>query len=345
MGKICLAGPVVPPAACEAGADAIGPGLQQYFFAEIARLDATVLIHAEDDEIVSANEQALKEAGRKDYMTHYDARSELAETLAIRQALLMAERTGARVVFAHVSTPENLSIIREARARGVKAFAETCPQYFYPSTDTLREKGPWVKFAPPVKPPGTQERMWEAMAQGLVDIISSDHCPFEKENKEKGLDDMWAAPPGIPGVETSLRLMLTGVAQGRISLGTLVSCMSKNPARLYGLYPRKGCIWVGSDADLVRVDAVRWRDSPGDPADNDSERRGARAGPRGDRKARFRQVRRARRPVGRPRVARGTHGPRARGPRCAALRRARFTARPLSPLSQRERPRAWLAAP
>ncbi|MCR4403255.1 MAG: dihydroorotase family protein [Firmicutes bacterium] len=236
------------------GADAIHVGLQQYVFTEIARMNGTVLIHAEDDGIVSANEQALRAAGRKDYMTHYEARSELAETLAIRQALLMAERTGARVVFAHVSTPENLSIIKEARARGVKAYAETCPQYFYLSTETLREKGPWVKFAPPVKPPGTQERMWEAMARGLVDIISSDHCPFEKERKERGLDDMWAAPPGIPGVETCLRLMLTGVAEGKIHMGTLVACMSTNPARLYGLYPRKGSLAVGSDADLVLVD-------------------------------------------------------------------------------------------
>lgn len=235
-------------------ADAIHVGLQQFVFAEVAAMNGTVLIHAEDDAIVSANEEALKAAGRKDYMTHYEARSELAETLAIKQALLMAERTGARVVFAHVSTPENLSIIRQARARGVKAYAETCPHYFYLSTETLRAKGPWVKFAPPVKPPGTQERMWDAMARGLVDIISSDHCPFEKENKEKGLDDMWAGAMGIPGVETSLRLMLTGVFEGKIHMGTLISCMSTNPARLYGLYPRKGSLAVGSDADLVLVD-------------------------------------------------------------------------------------------
>ncbi|MEJ2102548.1 MAG: amidohydrolase family protein [Desulfobacterales bacterium] len=223
-------------------------------FRTLAGFDGITLIHAEEDTILKVNEQLLRESGRRDYLTVAEWRSEDAEIVAIMTAVKLAGQTGARAVFAHVSLPESLGIIRQARANGVKVFAESCPQYFYLTVDDLAKKGPWVKFAPAVRHAQVVEQMWSELELGNVNLLSTDHCPFPKAEKAAGIDDIWKAPYGIPGIETTVRLMLNGVNQGKVSLNQVVRALCETPARLYGLYPRKGCLLPGADADILLVD-------------------------------------------------------------------------------------------
>lgn len=223
-------------------------------FRTLATFDGITLIHAEDDSILSVNEKMLRESGRTDYLTVSDWRSEDAEFLAISSAVILARQTGVRAIFAHVSLPTSLHIIRNARLEGVKVYAESCPQYFYLTRDDLAEKGPWLKFAPSVRSSETTAQMWTELEMGNIDVLSTDHCPFPKDEKAAGIKDIWKAPYGIPGIETTVRLMLNGVNKKMVSLERVVQALCETPAMLYGLYPRKGCLMPGSDADILLVD-------------------------------------------------------------------------------------------
>ncbi len=223
-------------------------------FRTLVTFDGTTLIHAEDDSILSVNERMLRESGRKDYLTVSDWRSEDAEFVAILTAVTLARQTGARAIFAHVSLPDSLRIICDAKLDGVRVYAESCPQYFYLTREDLAKKGPWLKFAPAVRSIETANQMWTELELGNINLLSTDHCPFPKDEKSAGIEDIWKAPYGIPGVETTVRLMLNGVNQGKVSLERIVQAMCEAPAKLYGLYPRKGCLLPGADADILLVD-------------------------------------------------------------------------------------------
>ncbi len=118
----------------------------------------------------------------------------------------------------------------------------------------MRERGVWAKFTPPARDAASHDEMWRRLAAGQIDLVSTDHAPATKEEKSQGEANQWEAPFGIPGVETTLPMMLNGVSEGKCTLETLVRAMSERPAQLYGLYPRKGALAVGSDADMVIVD-------------------------------------------------------------------------------------------
>lgn len=236
------------------GVKAMHPGFLYNAFREIASLGAIALIHCEDNNITLVNEEKLKKEGRKDYLSHIEWRSALAEKIAVETVISIAKETGARVTIAHVSQPTLLKKIKEVRDEGFPIFAETCPQYFYLTIDDLVKKGPWVKFTPPMKTRDDIEKMWDLFNNGYVSIISSDHCPHQKKIKKQGEKNIWDAPNGIPGVETSLRLMLNAVNNGKTNLNRVVKTMCENPAKIYGLYPKKGVIEIGADADIVILD-------------------------------------------------------------------------------------------
>ncbi|MGM0437928.1 MAG: dihydroorotase [Bacillota bacterium] len=239
------------------GSKPLHPGNMYYFLKEIKRLDATLLVHCENESVTEVNEKRLKEEGRKDNLSHIEWRSLLAEKIAVEAVINVAKETGARVVIAHVSHPDIMAKIKEARDEGYSIYAEGCPHYFNLTLEMLEEKGPWVKFTPPMRMKNQKEideKMWPAFNKGYISLIGSDHCPYPKEVKEKGLDNIWDAPNGIPGVETSMRLMINAVNQGKTTINKVVELMSENPAQIYGLYPKKGTLSVGSDADLVILD-------------------------------------------------------------------------------------------
>lgn len=220
-------------------------------FEEVKRLGGTVLIHCEDEGILCHYERALKKEGRTDNGSHWIWRNKAAERVATDMVIELAELSGCRVVIAHVSQGSILRKIRAARERGVHIYAESCPHYLYLTYEDLLERGPWVKFTPPMNTQEGRDELRRLFAAGYVTTIGSDHCPYPYEVKKAGEEDIWKAPNGIPGVETSLRVMLNNVNEGCYPLSRVVECMCENPAKIYGLYPRKGHIAPGADADIV----------------------------------------------------------------------------------------------
>lgn len=224
---------------------------------EVGSFGGVVMLHCESDTILKKAKARIDAGGRTDRLSISEWRNPEAETVATLDAIALAELTGCTVLVAHVSQPKLLEAIREARRRGVRIFAESCPQYFYLNLNHLKELGPFVKFTPVIRAPEVVEGMREALGRDMVDTIGTDHCPFPRARKEAGLQDIHKAPFGIPGVETTVRLMLNAVSEGVLTLNQLVQVCCEQPARLFRLYPRKGAIQVGADADLVLVDMAR----------------------------------------------------------------------------------------
>jgi dihydroorotase-like cyclic amidohydrolase len=236
------------------GAEALFAGDLVEIFEEIKLFDGVALIHAENDSILKHNERRLREAGRRDYLSVSEWRSRKAEAMAVKAVVDVAETGGARVAIAHVSLPDLVRSIFLARGRGARIYSETCPQYLTLTVEDLVEKGPYTKFTPPPRTQTDVEGMWRSLKMDQIDMVNTDHCPYPKEEKQKGLDDIWKAPFGIPGIETTTRFLLDGVKRGLISINQIARVRSENSARIYGVNHRKGFIQVGYDADLILVD-------------------------------------------------------------------------------------------
>src|SRR5262249_36285452 len=170
---------------------------------------------------------------------------------------LLAEWTGARIHVLHISSAEELRPLREAKARGVDVTGETCPHYLMLSTDDYARLGGVIRVNPPVRETRNQEPLWAALADGTIDLIATDHAPHAIEEKTR--NDIWTVDAGFPGVETQMPLMLTAVNAGRMSICDYVRLSAAAPAKIWGLYPKKGAIQPGADADIAIVHlAPRW---------------------------------------------------------------------------------------
>ncbi|MFQ5857245.1 MAG: dihydroorotase family protein [Anaerolineae bacterium] len=236
------------------GAPAVLPDKMLELFRQVAAFDGLCLVHAEDEFITRANEERLKAAGRKDFRVVPEWRTREAEQVAVNTTALLARMTGCRVIIAHASHPEVCDLVSRERALGAKLWVESCPQYFHLSEDEIDQRGPWHKFTPPARDRASADEMWGRLEAGDVDMICADHAPATQADKAQGLEDIWDCSFGLPGVETVLSLMLTGVNEGRVSLERLVAARSQVPAQVYGLWPRKGNLSLGADADFVLVD-------------------------------------------------------------------------------------------
>jgi allantoinase len=236
------------------GAPAILPHKMLEVFREVSSFDGVCLVHAEDETITRANEERLKAAGRKDFRVVPEWRTREAEQVAVNTTALLARITGCRVVIAHASHPEICDLVNRERTRGARIWIESCPQYFYLTEDDIDTWGPFHKFTPPARDRASTEEMWKRLEAGEVNMICADHAPATKADKSRGLQDIWDCSYGLPGIETVLPMMLTGVNQGKVSLERLVAARSQVPAQVYGLWPRKGHLGVGADADFVLVD-------------------------------------------------------------------------------------------
>ncbi|MHA2022080.1 MAG: dihydroorotase, partial [Candidatus Thorarchaeota archaeon] len=223
-------------------------------FEELSRIDALALIHSENDLILRDNLQRLQREGRKDYTAYLEWRPPISEAECGQRMIRYLKETGCRGLIVHTSIPEVIKDAAKARVEGVEVYVETCPQYLYFTDEDVKKRGPWLKFAPPARSVSNQAELWKLINEGLVETLATDHAPYSKARKEKGLNDIFAAPNGLPGLEVFLPLMLTAVNQGKLSLTKLVSIISENPARLFRITPRKGFIQPDADADLVIVD-------------------------------------------------------------------------------------------
>jgi allantoinase len=211
-------------------------------------------IHAEDEYILARLARDLKAQNDNGPMSHTRARPPVVEEASVAQSIALARAANAWLHVVHVSSPYSVDLIRAARDMGIKVTCETCPPYLFLTDEDLEKHGPYAKTNPPVRNEELVEAMWQRVARGDIDIIGTDHSPFLASEKEVGWDNMWAAPPGAPGIEILVPLMLTAVAYGRISLERMVALISANTAHLFGMQGRKGVIAVGADADFMLID-------------------------------------------------------------------------------------------
>lgn len=224
-------------------------------FEILARHGLRCSLHAETASIMAWRQKKLITAGRTDPLAHLASRPAVVATEAVARAAILAEWTGARIHILHISSADELRPLREAKARGVDITGETCPHYLLFDEGAYETLGSIIRVNPPVREARHQAALWEALKDGTIDMIATDHAPHDPEEKRR--DDIWTADCGFPGVETQMQLMLTEVHKGRLTLEDYVRMAAGAPARAFGLFPRKGAIAVGADADIAFVDMER----------------------------------------------------------------------------------------
>jgi dihydropyrimidinase len=229
-------------------------------FACARETGAMVLVHAENYDAIRFLTEQLEAAGRTAPKYHATSRPIAVEREATHRAISLAELVDVPITIVHVSNGEAIDQIRWARGRGLKVYAETCPQYLVlteKDLDGLNMEGAKYVCSPPPRDEESQDACWAGLETGVFDIFSSDHCPFRYDDPagkltDKGRTSFRWVPNGIPGVETRLQVLFSeGVAKGRIDINKFVALTSTNHAKMYGLYPRKGTIAIGSDADIA----------------------------------------------------------------------------------------------
>ncbi len=219
----------------------------------------TICMHAENGGVIDVLVQRALAEGHRAPKYHALTRPSRAEGEATHRAIALAEMADVPIYIVHLSAAEALEKVTEARDRGIPAYAETCPQYLFLSYANYEEPGfDGAKYvmSPPLRAAGNEERLWRGLAGNDLQAISTDHCPFCMQGqKELGKDDFSKIPNGAPGIETRMSLVWDGgVRAGRISINRFVELTSTSPAKIFGLFPRKGTIAPGSDADIVVFD-------------------------------------------------------------------------------------------
>ena len=238
----------------------IGDGAVYAALKALKRRGGIAGVHCENAGVIDARIAELKAAGRgADVASHPLSRPDYLEAEAVARLLRIAEAAQSPVVIVHLTNAEALEEVAHARARGQKVYVETCPQYlalddgvYYDPSYSLAAR---YVCAPPIRAEENQEALWRGLRRGEIQTISTDHCAFTLAQKDMGREDFTKIPGGLPGVETRGEVIYTrGVAAGEMSVAGMCRALCENPAKLYGLYPRKGVIAVGSDADIVVYD-------------------------------------------------------------------------------------------
>jgi dihydropyrimidinase len=223
---------------------------------QTAKNGALICMHAENGGVIDIIVQKALAEGKTAPIYHALTRPTKAEAEAVHRSIALAEMAGAPVYIVHLSSEDALNQVREARDRGVPAFAETCPQYLLLSIEEMERpnfEGAKYVFTPPLREKHNLPKLWDGLRHDHLQVVSTDHCPFCFEDQKKlGVDDFTKIPNGGPGVENRLQLIYHhGVSTGKITLNRFVELVSTTPAKLFGMYPKKGALEPGSDADIV----------------------------------------------------------------------------------------------
>lgn len=222
---------------------------------EAAKTKGRYFFHCENYKLIEAMENYLHEQGEEGYDFHYKSRPNIAETESVATIIQFAKATGAKVGISHISTKEACRLVRDAQREGLDIVAETCFHYLTFDERDIDRMGSYAKCNPPLRSAEDLEQLWKYIENGTITLIGSDHAPFIPAEKEIGIKEgIWRAYSGLPAIECLLPIMLNHVNSGRLSLSDLARLMSENPAKTFGLYPHKGCLAVGSSADLTIID-------------------------------------------------------------------------------------------
>lgn len=220
-----------------------------------ADLKALVCFHAEDGTLVDFATRQLVDNGKTSIAHFPQAHPRAADLSATQKVITYAEYFDTRVHIVHINTAEGANMVEQAKLDGLRVSGETCPHYLYFTEEVYQTGQPEAAayiLAPAIREQYDREALWQGLRSGAINTIATDHCPYNKDQKLRGGDDFRMVPGGAGGIETSLPILYTyGVETGRISLSKLVTLMSTNPAKLFNLYPRKGILAPGSDADMV----------------------------------------------------------------------------------------------
>jgi len=236
------------------GLTAPNTGDQYELMEKVAKTGIMIGFHAENNDMINKNIARLRSEGKTSPLYHGRSRPPVVEIETVAKILLFAEKIGTKVEICHISTPEVVELVNRAKSKGVYAIAETCPHYLFLNENALEKVGVFAKCNPPLRSEEERLKMWEFVNNGSIDIIGSDHAPYTKEEKERGSEDIFTPPAGFPGLSTRLPLLFTAVKEGKIRLDKMIELICENPAKIFGLYPKKGTIAVGSDADFVIFD-------------------------------------------------------------------------------------------
>ncbi len=226
---------------------------------EVKKQGGIINVHATNGDMIDYLTEKHREEGKLSPLYHYLSQPEVTEAEASERFVDMANYTGCPGYIVHLTCEGALNAVRNATRRNQKVFVETCIQYLILDA-TLYEKdfegAKWV-MSPPLREKKDQETLWAGINQGLVQVVATDHCPFNWEQKLMGKDDFSKIPNGHPAIENRMELLFSeGVNKGKISLNKYVEVTSSNPAKIFGMFPRKGTIAVGSDADIIIIDPI-----------------------------------------------------------------------------------------
>ena len=220
----------------------------------VRKVEGLVLLNCRESDLVISTMKKLREAGKNtlgDYMSHFPHVAELAGG---SKRILLAHETGVQAHLREVSTAETAGMLRSMNDYMGKITAEVRPDHLFLNIENTKDLGPFAQQWTPLRTKEDQKALWKALNDGTVNVIASDHATHTREEKELGLENIWLSPPGLPAIESMLPLLLTAFNGGKIRLERIFECASTNPAKIMGLYPKKGIIKIGSDADLVIVD-------------------------------------------------------------------------------------------
>lgn len=236
------------------GIPGFDPAHLQQMLDSLGTLQAPCLMHCEDESLTAGAEKILRGAGRDDPAVIMEWRSREAELVAVAVAALLVRLSGARATVAHVSSPDVAELIARERAAGADLWAETCPQYLFLREDELLEHGAFRKFTPPARArtDADEDRMWQLLRTGVLTHLSTDHAPATRAQKQEG--SIWDVHFGLPGLDTTVPLLVDAALRGKLALEDVVRLHAERPARRYGLWPCKGSLRPGADADMVLID-------------------------------------------------------------------------------------------
>ncbi|HLQ84132.1 MAG TPA: allantoinase AllB [Pseudogracilibacillus sp.] len=220
-------------------------------FKSVAKTGNVLAIHAENSDLMHRLAQNITDEKGDDYDLFLSSRPQLAEVLTVQTAIEFTRDLGTRLHILHVTTKRSVELIRQAQKEGLPVTAETCPHYLFLTNESYQEIGPVMKVFPLVKEKEDQDEIWRGIADGTISSVCSDHAPHTEEEKSGNL---WTMPAGMCGVETIVPLMLNAVNEEKLSLIKLAQLLSSNPAKNFGVFPNKGSLMIGTDADITIID-------------------------------------------------------------------------------------------